>query len=302
MRILITDKFDDEARFFLEKKKFSVDYKPEITPLELLEEIENYEGLIVRSRTKVSKEIIERAKKLKIIARAGSGTDNIDKIKSQEKGIAVINAPGANAQAVAELTLGLILSLIRKIPQADASLHEGRWIKKDLLGSEIYNKTVGVIGFGHVGKKVTALARAFGANVLVVGSHDEDEKLAELLKKSDIVSLHVRLNERTRGFINKEKLTLMKKTAYLINCSRGEVIVEDDLFAVLKEKRIAGAALDVFWQEPLSPQSKWRELPNVILTPHIAGQTKEAAKKSCMMVVADMVKFLQGKVINSRVI
>lgn len=302
MRILITDKFDDEARFFLEKKKFSVDYKPEITPLELLEEIENYEGLIVRSRTKVSKEIIERARKLKIIARAGSGTDNIDKSKSQEKGIAVINAPGANAQAVAELTLGLILSLIRKIPQADASLREGKWIKKDLLGSEIYNKTVGVIGFGHVGKKVTALARAFGANVIVVGSHDEDEKLAELLKKSDIVSLHVRLNERTRGFINKEKLALMNKTSYLINCSRGEVIVEDDLFAVLKEKRIAGAALDVFWQEPLSPQSKWRRLENVILTPHIAGQTKEAAKKSCMMVVADMVKFLQGKVINSRVI
>lgn len=302
MRILITDKFDDRALLLLSKKKLEVDYRPEITPLELLEEIENYDGLIVRSRTKVTGEIIDRARKLKIIARAGSGTDNIDKIKAADKGIAVINAPGANAQAVAELTLGLTLSLIRKIPQAYQSMREGKWKKKELVGSEIYNKTVGVIGFGYVGKKVTALFRAFGANVLVVGSHDEEEKLTELLKKSDIVCLHVRLNDRTRGFMNRAKLSLMKETSYLINSSRGEVIVEDDLYQVLKNKKIAGAALDVFWQEPLSRDSKWRELDKVILTPHIAGQTLEATKKSCMMVASDMVKFLQGKVINSRVI
>ncbi|MBI3955452.1 hydroxyacid dehydrogenase [Candidatus Gottesmanbacteria bacterium] len=302
MKVLICDKIHPDALEFLQKKKADILYLPEIVPSELLQKVEDVEALIVRSRTKVIGGIIEKGHDLKIIARAGSGTDNIDKVAAQKKGVAVINAPGANAQAVAELTVGLMLSLLRQIPYADKSMHEGQWLKKELMGEEIYNKTVGIIGFGYVGKKVTALVRAFGANVQVVGSHDEEEKLSNLLKTSDIVSLHVRLNDKTRGLINNDKLSLMKPTAYLINNCRGEVVVEDDLYDALINKKIAGAALDVFWNEPLQAPNRWMKLSNCILTPHISGQTHEASRKACMMVVGDVVKFLQGKVINSRVI
>lgn len=302
MRILISDKLHPDALEFLQKKKADLLYLPEITPPELLQKIGDVEALIVRSRTKVTNEVIEKGKSLKIIARAGSGTDNIEKASAQTKGVAVINAPGANAQAVAELTIGLMLSLLRQIPYANKSMHEGQWLKKELMGEEIYNKTVGIIGFGHVGKKVTALVRAFGANTVVVGSHDEEEKLISLLKTSDIVTLHVRLNDKTRGLINTDRLALMKPTAYFINNCRGEVIVENDLYDALVNKKIAGAALDVFWKEPLAGDNRWMKLDNCILTPHISGQTTEASRKACMMAAGDVVKFLQGKVINSRVI
>lgn len=302
MRVLICDKIHPDSLEFLQKKKVDVLYLPEIAPSELLQKVEDVEALIVRSRTKITGDVIEKGHKLKIIARAGSGTDNIDKVAAQKKGVAVINAPGANAQAVAELTVGLMLSLLRQIPKANKSMHEGQWLKKELMGEEIYNKTVGIIGYGHVGKKVTALVRAFGANVQVVGSHDEEEKLLNLLKTSDIVSLHVRLNDKTRGLINKAKLFLMKPAAFLINNCRGEVVVEDDLYEALVNKKIAGAALDVFWKEPLESSNRWMKLSNCILTPHISGQTREASRKACMMTAGDVVKFLQGKVINSRVV
>ncbi len=302
MRVLICDKIHSDALEFLQKKKADVLYLPEITPPELLQKVEDVEALIVRSRTKVTVDVIEKGHALKIVARAGSGTDNIDKLAAQKYGVAVINAPGANAQAVAELTVGLMLSLLRQIPKANKSMHEGQWLKKELMGEEIYNKTVGIIGYGYVGKKVTALVRAFGANVQVVGSHDEEEKLLNLLKTSDIVSLHVRLNDKTRGLINNDKLSLMKPTAYLINNCRGEVVIEDDLYEALVNKKIAGAALDVFWKEPLQTPNPWMKLSNCILTPHISGQTREASRKACLMAAGDVVKFLQGKVINSRVI
>lgn len=302
MKILVCDKLHPDALEFLHKKKADLLYLPEISPPELLQKVGDVEALIVRSRTKVSEQVIEKGNNLKIVARAGSGTDNIDKVAAQKKGVAVINAPGANAQAVAELTLGLMLSLLRQIPYANKSMHEGLWLKKELMGEEIYNKTVGIIGYGHVGKKVTALVRAFGANVQVVGSHDEEEKILTLLKSSDIVSLHVRLNDKTRGLMNKDRLALMKPTAYLINNCRGEVVVEDDLYEALVNKKIAGAALDVFWKEPLVAPNRWMKLDNCILTPHISGQTTEASRKACMMAAGDVVKFLQGKVINSRVV
>lgn len=302
MRILISDKIHPDALEFLNKKKADILYLPEIMPLELLQKVGEAEALIVRSRTKATREVIEKGIKLKIIARAGSGTDNIDKQTAHKHGVAVINAPGANAQAVAELTIGLILSLLRQIPYANKSMHEGRWLKKELMGAEIYNKTVGIIGYGHVGKKVTALVRAFGANALVVGSHDDEEKLISLLKLSDIVTLHVRLNDKTRGLIDKNKLSLMKSTAYLINNCRGEVVVENDLYEALVNKKIAGAALDVFWKEPLAAPNRWMELNNCLLTPHISGQTSEATRKACLMIAGDVIKFLEGKVINSRVI
>lgn len=242
IKVLITDKFDEESITYLRGKNFDVFYKPEITSEELLNLVSAYEALIVRGRTKVNREVLKSAVKLKLIARAGSGTDNIDKTAAKNKKIAVINAPGANSQAVAELTVGLIISLIRQIPTGDESLREGKWLKKNLVGSEIYNKTVGIIGYGFVGKKVSGLLRSFGANILYVNSKDNQEKVNNLLRKSDLISLHLRLNDETRGFIDKNKLNQMKKSAYLINCARGAVVNEDDLYNCLKNGDISGAA------------------------------------------------------------
>lgn len=302
MKVLITDKFDEDAINYLTKNNFDITYQPEISPDNLANAVSDYEALIVRGRTIINSGVLKRADKLKLIARAGSGTDNIDKEVAKEKKIAVINAPGANSQAVAELTVGIIISLIRQIPAGDRSIREGKWIKKELMGSEIYNKTVGIIGFGHVGKKVANILRGFGANILYVNSKDKEEKVNNLLQKSDIICLHLRLNDSTRGFIDKKKLTQMKKTAYLVNCARGGLIVEDDLYEALVNKDIAGAALDVFWKEPLDKGSRWFALPNVVLTPHLGGQTTEAMKNACYMVTRDLVKFFKGEVINSRVV
>lgn len=302
MKVLITDKFDQDAIIYLEKNNFNLSYQPEISPDNLANSVSDYEALIIRGRTIINSEVLKRADKLKLIARAGSGTDNIDKEVAKIKNIAVINAPGANAQAVAELTVGLIISLIRHIPAGDKSIREGKWIKKDLIGSEIYNKTVGIIGFGNVGKRVAVTLRGFGANILYVNSRDRQDKVENLLQKSDIISLHLRLNDSTRGFIDKNKIKLMKNSAYLINCARGGLIVEDVLYDALVHREIAGAALDVFWNEPLEKNSHWLKLSNVILTPHLGGQTKEAIKNACFRVASDLTKFFKGEVINSRVV
>jgi len=293
MRVLISDKTHEEARLYLKDKGFEVSYQPEISAPDLLIQIANFDCIIVRSRTKVTKNVIYKGKNLRLIARAGSGTDNIDLEAAANSNIVVIKAAGANSQAVAELTIGLMLSLIRNIPYADSTLRKGLWKGKELMGTELYNKTVGVIGFGHVGKKVTALVRAFGANVIICNSHSDEDQLVKLLRNSDIISLHLALNEKTRGIINKNRLSLMKKTAYLINSARGEIIVEEDLYQALVNGQIKGAALDVYWQEPLPAESRWSKLPNVVLSPHIGGQTVESQRKAGMMVAIDLVKFFE---------
>lgn len=301
MKILICDKINQSATNLLKDNKIEFDYLPEISAEELLKVIASYHALVVRSRTKVTKEIILAGKNLKIIGRVGTGVDNIDVVATKENKVLVVNAPDANSQAVVELTIGLVLSLLRKIPQAVDSMKNGLWLKKELSGTELSGKTVGIVGYGHIGKKIELLARAFGARPLIFSRSFKTATEEELFQTGDIVTLHLALTPQTKGSINKNLLSLMKPTAYLINTSRGEIIDEEALYNALKDKKIAGAALDVYSQEPLPIDSKWRKLDNVILTPHIGAATKEALTRASITVIRDIIKVLDDKEAENQV-
>ena len=295
INILIADKIDKSVIDQIKNSKFFFDYKPEITPEELLKTISNYEALVVRSRTKVTKEVIDLGHNLKIIGRVGSGLDNIDLVETQKRKIKVINSPESNSEAVTELTIGLILSLLRKLSLAYPSMKDGLWIKKNLKGEEIEGKKIGVIGYGHIGKRVTKILTAFGAKVEYYSRSKKTNSLKYIFKHCDIITVHLPLNNNTKNLINNDLLSLMKPTSFFINTSRGGVVEEKSLFKIIQEKKIAGVALDVFWQEPLPPVSPWRKLPNVILTPHIAASTGEALEKGTKTVIDEIIKILRKK-------
>jgi D-3-phosphoglycerate dehydrogenase len=292
MKLLICDKIHPKALELLTQNHIAFDYLPEITPDQLKSSISNYEGLLVRSRTKVTKDIIDAGANVKIIGRVGSGVDNIDISAANKKGITVVNAPGANAPAVAEHTLTLILNLLHPIPQAIASMGQGKWLKNDLKGEELGGKTIGIVGYGNIGKRVVRLVNAFGVKVLVYSRTFKTAELEDLFCRSDIVTIHLALTDQTRGMISISLLNRLKPTAYFINASRGEVVDEEGLFEVLSQKKIAGAALDVFWKEPLEADSKWRKLSNVILTPHIGASTKEAFERASVEVANKIIEFV----------
>lgn len=302
MKVLISDKLDEKALSLFEEKNITFDYKPEITPEELLTSIPFYEGLIVRSRTKVTKEIIEQGKNLKVIGRAGSGVDNIDMLTIQEKHISVVNTPNANAQAAAEHTIGLMLSLLRSYPQAFSSMREGQWLKKELKGSELSGKTVGIIGYGHIGKKGEQLLKAFGCQISVFSKSYKTIAIEDLFRSSDIITIHLTLTDETRGMVTGRLLALMKKTAYFVNTSRGEIVDENALYQIISSGKIAGVALDVFHTEPLPADSKWRKEKNVILTPHIGASTSEALVRATKTVIEDVLRVLQGEEPKNQVI
>ena len=306
--ILISDTCSSEAIAFLQKSGHTVSYQPEITPEQLLIEIPQYEAFVVRSRTIVTKEVIEKASKLRVIARAGSGVDTIDVASAKEKNIIVVNAPGANSEAVAEHTIALLLALMRDLITFDAALHKGRWEKKTYKGVELLGKTLGVIGFGAIGKRVAELARAFGMKIIVHNRTTTGEKknqldrlegqfvsLEELLKTADVVTIHIAKKDETVDLIGEKELGFMKSTAFLINAARGGIVNETALIDALKQKQIKGAALDVFATEPLPADNGFRELENVILTPHIASISPEANARASMMVVEDVDRVLSGK-------
>ena len=295
INILIADKVDKSVIDQIKNSKFFFDYKPEITPEELLKTISNYEALVVRSRTKVTKEVIDLGHNLKIIGRVGSGLDNIDLVETQKRKIKVINSPESNSEAVTELAIGLILSLLRKLSLAYPSMKDGLWIKKNLKGEEIEGKKIGVIGYGHIGKRVTKILTAFGAKVEYYSRSKKTNSLKYIFKHCDIITVHLPLNNNTKNLINNDLLSLMKPTSFFINTSRGGVVEEKSLFKIIQEKKIAGVALDVFWQEPLPPVSPWRKLPNVILTPHIAASTGEALEKGTKTVIDEIIKILRKK-------
>ena len=295
INILIADKIDKSVIDQIKNSKFFFDYKPEITPEELLKTISNYEALVVRSRTKVTKEVIDLGHNLKIIGRVGSGLDNIDLVEIQKRKIKVINSPESNSEAVTELAIGLILSLLRKLSSLYSSMSQGLWLKRDFKGQELGGKKVGVIGFGHIGKSVAKILTAFGAKVDYYSRTQKTNSLKYIFKHSDIITVHLPLNNATKNLINNDLLSLMKPTSFFINTSRGGVVEEKSLFKLLQEKKIAGAALDVFWQEPLPPVSSWRKLPNVILTPHIGASTNEALEKGTKTVIDEIIKILGKK-------
>lgn len=294
-KILIADKVDKSIINNIKNPKISFIYQPEITPQELLDTIPNFEGLVVRSRTKVTREIIDKGHNLKVIGRVGSGLDNIDVIEAKKRKIIIVNSPESNSGAVAELTIGLILSLLRKLQLANTSMNQGLWLKKDLKGMEIEGKKVGVVGYGHIGKRVVKILAAFGAKVDYFSRTKKTNSLKYIFKHSDIITIHLPLNNETKNLVNNDLLSLMKPTSFIVNTSRGGVIEEKALFKMLQEKKIAGAALDVFWQEPLPPISPWRKLPSVVLTPHIAASTAEALKKGTKTVIDEIVSILEKR-------
>jgi len=269
--------------------------------------VKNADVLVVRSRTKVTRDLINAATQLKLIARCGVGLDNVDIKAAEERGIRVINSPESSAVSVAELTIGLILSLLRMIPLADRSMKEGKWLKRELEGSQLYGKTLGLIGFGRIGQAVAERALAFGAKVIAYDI-DEDKiavakrmgvtflsgsnSLETLLRSSDIVSLHIPLTEETRMIIGSRELALMKPGSYLINTSRGGLVDEQALYQALTSGKLAGAALDVFKEEP--PKNKELiSLPNVICTPHIGASTFECQMANAVEIAKKIIDYFK---------
>ena len=308
-KVLISDAMDVIAEKILLENNIDVDVKTDFTFDELIEKIPSYDGLIVRSATKVTKEIIENAKKLKLIGRAGAGVDNIDLPAAKENNIIVMNTPGGNTNATAEHTLALLLSLSRKIPNADATTHRGEWAKKRLKGNEIKGKTIGIIGFGNVGKRFAEMCNALGLKVIILSksfegikndySKYESVNLTQLLEAADIISFHCKPPLDGSPIIATNEINQMKKSSIIINTARGNLVSEIDLSEAIKNKTIKGAAIDVFADEPAHDNILFG-LDNVILTPHIAASTSES-----QIIVAEMVAnqfvdyFLRDKVNNA---
>ncbi|MEW6329243.1 MAG: hydroxyacid dehydrogenase [Candidatus Micrarchaeota archaeon] len=290
MKILITDNMEREV---VEKIKNlgEVVYLPQNLDVALADA----EILIVRSQTKVTRELLSKAKKLKLVARGGVGLDNVDQKACEERGIKVLNTPGASTDSVAELAVTLVSVLLRKIVQAHNQMKNKIWDRKKLVGKEMKGKTLGIIGFGRIGSAVGERANMLGMKVLacnatpVSSDFAKEVDLDTLLRESDVVTLHVWLNEETRKMINEEKLALMKNGAYLINTARGEVIDEDALYDALKSGKLGGAALDVLSKEPYD--GKLLELDNVIFTSHIGANTTDAQNRIGEELVARLKEF-----------
>ena len=308
-KVLISDSLDNIASEILTKNNISVDTKTNLSPEELKKIIDNYDGLIIRSATKVRKDIIDSLSNLKIIGRAGAGVDNVDVEAAKNKNIIVMNTPGGNTNATAEHTIGLIFALLRKITAANETTHKGLWEKKKLKGNEIKGKKIGIVGFGNVGKRVAEISNVLGMHVSIFSSYFETIKdnypeynscsIDEIIKDSDIISFHCKPNKDGNPIMNKNHLSLMKKNCIIINTARGNLVDEDDLKNALEKKEIKGAALDVFKNEPLE-ESGFYNLDNIILTPHIAASTDEAQIVVAEMVANQFVEFFNNKkIINS---
>jgi D-3-phosphoglycerate dehydrogenase len=304
LRIIVSDPISEKGLEILGSSGIAFDYLPEIPPQDLLKVIEKYDAIIVRSRTKVTRGLIERAPGLKVIGRAGVGVDNIDSNAAVARKIIVLNTPNALTNAVVEFTIGLMLSLSRRIPSATQSMKEGKWEKSRFKGSELKGKTYGTIGIGRIGQRVAEIAHFMGMPIMANDVIPIPDRLVkdleikvssqtEIFKGADFLDLHVPLTPETENLVNYPKFQLMKKTAYLINTSRGKVVNEADLLRALDEKLIAGAALDVFEIEP--PQiAQLLTRENFLPTPHIAGQTDEAQDAAGTQIVELVLKALSS--------
>ena len=302
--VLICDEVDPILNKILIDNGLKVSYEPEITPEQITEKISTFNIVIVRSRTTITKEMIEKADNCKIIARVGVGLDNVDQEAAKTKNIRVINAVEGAMNAVAELVLGLMLSLARQTGRGDRAIRNQQWLKKELKGTELRGKYLGIIGLGNIGKRLGRLARALNMNIIGYDVMPIDEEFAKevglmksdlntLLQSSDYVSIHVPLLDSTYHLLNAEKMSTMKKTAKIINTSRGGVVDEDALYDALKNGTLGGAALDVFEKEP-AIGTKLAELDNVILTPHIGAQTKEAQSLAANVIAEKIIQILRG--------
>ena len=302
--VLICDEVDSVLYKILEDNGLRVSYEPEITIQQIREKIGQYSIVIVRSRTTLTRELIEKADNCKIIARVGVGLDNIDLDAAKAKNIRVINAVEGAMTAVAELVLGLMFSLARNIAYADRGIRNGKWLKKEVKGTELKGKYLGIIGLGNIGKRLGRLAKGINMNIIGYDIVPIDEEFAKdvgllkadldtLLQSADYISIHVPLLDSTHHLINAEKMKLMKNTAKIINTSRGGVVDEDALYEALKNGTLGGAALDVFENEPATGH-KLADLDNVILTPHMGAQTREAQALAANVIGEKIIQILRG--------
>ncbi|RIK29314.1 MAG: hypothetical protein DCC56_13250 [Anaerolineae bacterium] len=308
-KILITDGLDESGQSIL-RASADVDNRKDISADDLLKAIPDYDGLIVRGRTKVTASLMDAASRLKVIGRAGVGVDNIDLDAAKKKNITVVNAPMSTSIAVAELTFGLMLALARELPRADAGMKQGKWLKKELEGVELNGKTLGVIGFGRIGVEVGKRAAAFGMNVIaydpLISEGDIKQRGAEpvsiqdLYAWSDFISLHLPLNVQTRDMIGKLAFSEMKDGVRIVCAARGGIIDEAELVAALNSGKVAGAALDVFGVEPPGLTEAVSH-PRVIATPHIGAQTAEAQSRASEDIATEVLSALQGKSLRWKV-
>jgi len=300
MKVIITDPIAKAGVKMLQDAGLEVEERPGLPPADLIQAIPAFDAIIVRSATKVTADVINAGTNLKVIGRAGVGLDNVDKKAADARGIKVVNTPAATSVTVAELALGHMLALARSIPQATQSLREGKWEKKAFKGTELFGKTLGLIGSGRIGTELGKRAIAMGMNVLVFDPFLKEcrygklTSLDDLLSKADYISLHVPKTDKTFHIINRESIAQMKKGVIIVNCARGGVIDEEALYEALKSGQVAAAALDVYESEPVK-DFKLFSLPNVIGTPHIGAQTKEGQERAGIGIAEEVRKVLLGK-------
>jgi D-3-phosphoglycerate dehydrogenase len=310
MKVLVKEKIADTGVELL-RSKFDVDLGLDMSEDEFRAKLGDYDAILIRSATKMTPELIDLATNLKVIGRAGTGVDNVDIPSATRRGIIVANAPESNSVAAAEHTLALSLALFRNVPQAHASLVEGRWDRAKFKGAELYGKTLGVIGFGRIGQLVAARAQSFDMEVLAFDKFVSAERfrelgvegcdeLADLLGRSDLVTLHVPKTPETIGLIDAETIGQMKDGARVVNCARGELVELDDLLAGLESGKLAGAALDVFPSEPFTEHPIFAR-PDVVVTPHLGASTAEAQDRAGVVTAEQVTEALTGGVVTNAV-
>jgi len=301
-KIHVNDPLDPNAMKNLESYEKAEVTSEHYDPADLVQKIAGYDAIVVRSATKVTKEVIEAGTDLKVIARAGTGLDNVDLDAAKKTGIKVVNTPGANSVSVAELTIGLMLGLFRHIPRGTNGLKEGLWEKKKLKGNELFKKTVGVIGFGTIGKQVAERLLAFDCNIIAYdvvkdagGLDVQFVELDELYKKADIITVHTPLLNATKGLINKDAFDKMKKGVFVIDAARGGILDEQALCDSIEAGKVAGAALDVFDVEPPTDELRKKLIgfDNVVCTPHIGASTYEAQERVGEQIVENLIDAIE---------
>lgn len=313
-RVLITDGLEKEGKVIISARGELVDKKGIEAP-ELLEVIGDYDALIVRGRTKVTKAVFDAAKNLKVVGRAGVGVDNIDLEAAKAHGVIVVNAPTATTIAVAELAFGLMLSMARELPRADAAMKQGQYLKKDFMGSELNGKTLGIVGYGNIGRRLGKYAQALGMKVIcydllfdkgadleqVHATGAEPMSLDAIYANADIISFHLPLNAQSKHMLNAEVFSKMKDGVLIVDAARGGVIDEPALLSALESGKVGGVALDVFEEEPPTDWNLAKH-PKVIALPHIGAQTNEAQIRVAIDIAEEVMNILEGKEIRWRIV
>ena len=311
MKVLALDNLQKVGLDVFNKEGIEVDVKGKMTPEELAAVINNYDGVVVRGATKATAAVFEKVSRMKVIGRAGSGTDNIDKAAATKKGVVVMNTPGGNTVTTGEHAIAMLLALARQVPQATASMKEGKWEKNKFMGTEITDKVLGVVGLGAIGKVVAE--RGLGLKMVVLGydpfvSKEDMARLGveyvtldDLYRRSDFITFHTPLTPETKNMVNAASLGKMKKGVFVINCARGALINEADLQAALESGKVKGAALDVYPVEPPPPDTPHFKHPNVILTPHLGASTTEAQEKVAVLIAEQICDFLKNGTIRNSV-